>query len=111
MKVVDCAQGRPVDGVAARLQARSEGMWEQPATGRTDASGCLRVWRPPPPAVRGVFRIVVDIDSYYASLGILPVFPQISTCFRVVNPDEPLHFMVLVTPYSHTIVHGTDQKG
>lgn len=105
VSVVDCAQGRPAEGVAGRLERRVDGVWTEQAKGRTDECGSITWGRVPSPA-KCVYRIELDVDQYFATLGIVPTHPWVTIVFRVLDPAADQHIPVLMTPHAH-LTYGT----
>jgi 5-hydroxyisourate hydrolase-like protein (transthyretin family) len=50
---------------------------------------------------RGVYRIELDVDGYFASLGIAPFYPTITVSLRVQSPERSYTVPVLITPYAY----------
>ena len=55
---------------------------------------------PPVHAASGVHRIELDLDGYFASLGMVAFHPTLTVDFRVVDPTQHHRISVLITPYS-----------
>ncbi|WP_214324859.1 hydroxyisourate hydrolase [Nonomuraea sediminis] len=100
--VVDVAHGRPAAGVrilAFRLAEASS----SEAEGCTDQSGSL-VWPDLAlPLSRGSYRLELNVDSYFATLGIVPANPLVVIVFRVSDPADPPRLTVLIAPNAHTV--------
>lgn len=100
VNVVDCAHGRPAEGVAGRLEQRLGGVWTELAKGRTDERGAIS-WDGMPSPGRCLYRLELDIDQYFATLGIVPSHPWVTVVFRVLDPGADQHIPVLMTPHAH----------
>jgi 5-hydroxyisourate hydrolase-like protein (transthyretin family) len=100
VSVVDTMHGWPADGVGVQLSRKVDGSWQAQAHGRTDETGILAV-RPAEPASCGLYRVELDADSYFASLGIAAFYPTVTVLFRVLDPDDACHISILITPQSH----------
>lgn len=109
VNVIDCMHGRPAEGIAARIDCEVDGVWGKSGRGRTDENGMLRDWLPPIVLSHGVYRIELDVDSYYATLGIVPRYPRVSVIFRVFDPAEHHLVPMLITPTSHITYYANDR--
>jgi 5-hydroxyisourate hydrolase len=101
VSVIDSLHGRMAGGVTVRLESPVRG--EESFQGRTGEIGQLNDWQPPLVLRPGVYRVEVDIDGYYATLGIMPIYPRVIVMFRVLNPNDQYHMPILITPYSQMI--------
>lgn len=102
VEVIDCMHGRPAEGIAVRLESQVGGAWGEPTRGVTDENGLLREWQPSLVVARRIYRIELDIDRYYATLGIVPFLPRVTITFRVLDPAERHHLPISITPYSQS---------
>jgi 5-hydroxyisourate hydrolase len=100
VSVINCMHGRPAEGVAVRLERKVGGEWVELAHGRTDENGWLGNWHPAPVLGRGIYRLELDLDSYFGNLGIIPFHPSAIVAFRAVDPAQTYQLPVLATPYA-----------
>lgn len=100
VRVVDSANGRPAVDLLVRLSRDRDGRWQEDARGRTDANGYL-VGCPPETMTRGVHRIDVDLDEYFAGIGVTPFYPRITIFFRVTDVTVSYHIPLLITPHAY----------
>lgn len=97
-EALECVHGRSAVGLHARLEALIDNEWVLLAEHRTDESGRIDDWDSAGER-RGLYRIVFDIDLYFAGLGMTPMYPAVTTTFRVsdertgcrVNMNFSLH--------------------
>jgi 5-hydroxyisourate hydrolase len=101
VEVVDCAFGRPAEGVAVRLLREVDGGWRPVGATKTDGDG-LAFLRGDT-AARGRYRLVLDLDRYFSGLGVAPLQSCVELVFRVFSPEEPVPFVVMVTPSSSSV--------
>jgi 5-hydroxyisourate hydrolase len=72
--------------------------WTELASGRTAVDGR---WAFSSDRLHhGVYQIELDIDGYYAPLGVLAFHPRVIVEFRIVDSSQDLHLPVLITPNS-----------
>ena len=105
IRAIDCVHGRPAAGITAQLaRVNKPGLCRpsqcRPSQGRTDDLGQVSHWDPEPGIERGIYRVELDIDGYFASLGITPFMPTAVVSFRITDSPEPCHVTVLITPYA-----------
>jgi 5-hydroxyisourate hydrolase len=97
VSIIDCVYGRPASGLAVRLLRDADGVLTRQWSLRTDDDG--RVSAPPvPPLPHGTYELEIDLESYFATLGFLPLNSAVTVRFHL--PGENYHYVltVLVTP-------------
>jgi 5-hydroxyisourate hydrolase-like protein (transthyretin family) len=99
VNVIDCMNGRAAEGVKIKVEYRTDSTWRDLATGETDGSGQLSDWHPEFTPTYGIYRLELDIDGYFASLGSPSFYAQAMATFRVIDPAAAYQVSVLVTPY------------
>lgn len=106
-RVVDCTFG--VQGTDIEMQLRQQdGMeWRHIAHGRTGADGGLSEWRDLQ-FQSGTYRLEINIDAYYAALGIIPLYPAAIVEFRALDPTMDLNLTLLITANSFQSYRVTD---
>lgn len=96
VQVVDCAFGVAADSVRVRLSRRVDSDWCKVAEGRTDSNGTFREWHDSTlPA--GTYQLEVDLDAYYADMGITPFMPRAIVEFDLTDAPGDLLIPLLVT--------------
>jgi 5-hydroxyisourate hydrolase len=106
VRVLDLANGRPAADLLVRLSRDRDGCWQEDACDRTDANGYL-VACPPGTMTRGVHRIDVEIDEYFAGIGVTPFYPRVTIIFRVTDLTVSYHIPLLITPYAYATCRET----
>jgi 5-hydroxyisourate hydrolase len=104
VQVVDGMHGRPAAGLKAVLYREVDGCWQECGHGSTDADGLVADWGDAP-VVRGVHRLVFDLGTYFAPLGVEPFFPWVAVTFRVADPVERYEMPLMVTPHFFSAGH------
>jgi 5-hydroxyisourate hydrolase len=100
VRVLDWVYGRPAADMGIRLSRDRGGEWHEEARGRTDVNGYLADL-PPGTMTRGIHRLDVDLDEYFAGIGVMPFYPRITIIFRVTDLTASYHIPVLITPHAY----------
>jgi hypothetical protein len=50
---------------------------------------------------RGVHRIDVDLDEYFAGIGVTPFYPRVTIFFRVTDTTVSYHIPLVITPHAY----------
>jgi 5-hydroxyisourate hydrolase len=96
VQVVDCAFGVAADNVHVHLSRRVKSDWRRVAEGRTESDGTLREWHGNTlPA--GTYQLEVNLDGYYADMGITPFMPRAIVEFNLTDTAADLLIPLLVT--------------
>jgi 5-hydroxyisourate hydrolase len=95
--VVDTLFGVPGADIHVGLQHTTVSGWVDLAEGYTGPDGRFTVWRGSL-RVSATFRLELELDRYYTTLGSVPLFPRAIVVFRVGDSGEDLHLTVLVSP-------------
>lgn len=82
VEALESVHGRGAVGLRARLETLVDEEWVLLAERRTDASGRIDDWDSSGER-QGLYRIVFDVDRYFAGLGMTPTYPEVTTTFRV----------------------------
>jgi 5-hydroxyisourate hydrolase len=105
-QALDGVYGRSASGVPARLERSESGSWRVVARATTDADGCIRKWQDQK-LNPGVYRIVFDSDHYFASLGLVAIYPEVTTMFRMLDEINSCQIHVLLSPYCYSTYFGS----
>lgn len=110
VQVVDCAFGVAAENVRVRLSRRLKSDWRRVAEGRTDSDGSLREWHDDTLSA-GTYQIEVNLDGYYADMGITPFIPRVTFEFDLVDTTSDLLIPLLVTGNSYFVCRsGTSER-
>lgn len=102
IKVMDGVLGRPAEGIAVSIASQSDGVHAELARGFTDSSGRFG-FAPREAPVGENYRIELDVDRYYASLGIVASYKKATVVLRVPDPGADHQILTLVTPVGHAM--------
>jgi 5-hydroxyisourate hydrolase len=105
-QVLDSVYGRAATGVHARLERSSGDDWSVVAEAETNREGCIEDWNSSEHTERGLYRIVFDSDSYFASLGANSAYPEVVVIFRMPDESYALQVQVTLSPYAYTTYCG-----
>jgi 5-hydroxyisourate hydrolase len=106
--ILDTTRGKPAANVPVRLESRDEsGSWSSLASSRTDQDGrCAQLLAgdelPP-----GVYRLVFDTASYFASLAVEPLYPVVGVTFQVRDGESQFHIPLLLSANGYTTYRGS----
>ena len=101
LSVYDCIHGRPAEGVVVHVEGQAGQTWQEILRGRTDEHGQFTVRNDGPMLGHGVYRVEFDVDHYYATLGIEPMFPRVILALRIDDPAEWHDVSLLVMPNAY----------
>lgn len=100
--VIDGVSGRPADGVEVAVAGEFAGEQIHPTSGFTDLEGNFTYSPEGETLVRGeCCTVELNIDRYYASLGMVAGYKQVTILVRVVNTQEDYRIGTLITPFAH----------
>ena len=107
--VLDTSRGRPAAGVPVELEARDgAGAWRPIGRGATDADGRLRtLMSDGEPLVAGVYRLVFDVETYFAADAVRAFFPRVIVEFTAMEGEEHYHVPLLLSPFGYSTYRGT----
>jgi 5-hydroxyisourate hydrolase-like protein (transthyretin family) len=100
LQLIDWMYGRPVDGVRAGLHYKDSP--EPIAIGITDDTGRCRLALPSDQRHR-TYRLVLDIDLYFVTLGIRPSCPELIVTFLA---DVTESILLVLAPTGYTVYLG-----
>jgi 5-hydroxyisourate hydrolase len=104
-QVLDSTYGKSAAGVRARLERAGDNGWITVADTVTNSNGRLEdwdSWR----LEHGIYRIVLDSDSYFAGLGASTAYPEVAVIFRMRNEFDICQLHVTLSPYSYSAYCG-----
>jgi len=102
--VLDVVAGRPASGVSVRLESWTGDDWSPAAEGSTDADG--RIGELGGPGA-GRHRITFDTGGYFAALGVVTFYPEVSVVFEIADADQHHHVPLLLSPFGYTTYRGS----
>jgi 5-hydroxyisourate hydrolase len=105
LQLFDDLYGSPAVDVAARLERSVEDGWQVAAGARTDSDGCIPEWSRLLPS-RGLGRIVLETDAYFASLGIRAAYPFVAVAFRFAPDADRWRILITLSPFSYSAHYG-----
>jgi 5-hydroxyisourate hydrolase len=104
--VLDGTYGKAAAGVRAYL-ARADGVdWITIGSAETNTDGYIEEWRSRR-LRHGLYRMVFDSDEYFASLGGMPAYPEVTVIFRVTSEARTLLVQITLSPNSYSAYFGT----
>ncbi len=112
--ILDTTVGRPAEGVAITLSARTgpDAQWVELGGSKTDADGRCKDLPTPPPATQHV-RLDFAVEAYLtrfnqpADSGASGAFfPEVAITFAV-TPGEHYHVPLLLNPFGYSVYRGS----
>jgi 5-hydroxyisourate hydrolase len=100
LDVVDATLGRPAEGIPVTLRRDGEVDELTMPSQLTDAMG--RVSWPEPSAARGKYRLEVQLDRYFGSMGVTAFQSCVQMDFRIFDANETVNLLVIISPTSNT---------
>jgi 5-hydroxyisourate hydrolase len=107
--VLDTALGKPAAGVPVRLdRLERPGEWRPLGSAQTDEDGRCRQLLPAPHVLpEGVYRLVFETRSYFASRHAAALYPVVEITFEVRSGETHFHIPLLLSPNGYTTYRGT----
>ena len=107
--VLDTARGKPAPAVPLRLDFReATGSWRQVSSAQTDADGrCTQLLPEHQKLAEGVYRLTFDTTAYFASQGILGLYPLVEITFHARSGESHFHIPLLISPNGYTTYRGS----
>jgi 5-hydroxyisourate hydrolase len=101
VKVTDAVSGRPGAGLAVSFYRENGRECQETARSVTGDDGIAHCR--PDLAGRGVHRVVVEVNGYFASLGMQSLYPRVALTFRVADETGDCLVSFVISPYSYTV--------
>jgi 5-hydroxyisourate hydrolase-like protein (transthyretin family) len=102
VNVTDGVSGHPAEGVKVTVADRPAGELGRGLHGLTDPQGNF-TYSPGAEGLPhgGCYSLELDVDAYFASLGILAGYKQVTIVVRVVSTQTEYRIGTLITPFAH----------
>ncbi|MGW4423891.1 hydroxyisourate hydrolase [Streptosporangium sp. NPDC004631] len=104
-QALDGVYGRSAAGVRVRLERAAGTDWQSVSEAETDVNGNVKEWADEY-MERGLYRLVLATDYYFAGLGMTVPYPEITVVFRMHDERTPYHIQVVLTPHSYSTYFG-----
>jgi 5-hydroxyisourate hydrolase len=107
--VLDTSLGKPAAGVPVRLERQERpGNWVSLASAKTDSEGrCPQLLPESQTLSEGVYRLVFETSSYYASQHVAGLYPVVEITFEVRKGESHFHVPLLLSPNGYTTYRGS----
>lgn len=105
-RVLDGTFGKPAVGVRAALERVNGTGWITVAEAETSIGGQINDWDGWE-AERGLYRLIINSDSYFAGLGVSSAYPEVTVTFRMQNKAVKFQVVITLSPYSYSTYFGT----
>lgn len=106
--VLDTSLGRPAAGVGARLEIQeADGSFRTIGHGTTNADGRIADLLEPGRLDPGVYRLIFEVDAYFAATDRKAFYPHVPIVFRIEAPEEHYHVPLLLSPFGYSTYRGS----
>lgn len=102
VSVIDGVSGLPAEGVEVTLVGGPAAERAHRMHALTDAQGNF-TYSPGAERVSngGQYAVELDVDAYFASLGIVAGYKHVAILVRVANTEKEYRIGALITPFAH----------
>lgn len=106
--VLDLNTGKPAANVALRLEwQEASGTWRVLQSAVTDHDGrCSELFATGDHSP-GVYRLVFDTGSYFATARVHGLYPLVEIVFEVRDHETSFHIPLLLSPNGYTTYRGS----
>lgn len=106
--ILDTSLGSPAAGVPVRLEKPlGNDQWETIATGTTNSDGRVPNLLPnDDPVKAGAYRLVFEIEAYFASSGRRCFYPFVPIVFEITDASH-YHVPLLLNPFGYSTYRGS----
>jgi 5-hydroxyisourate hydrolase-like protein (transthyretin family) len=102
VSVIDGVHGRPAEGVQVSLVISQVREPSIQVGGHTDSYGNFSYSSgAESPAYAENCGVLIEVDAYFASLGIMAGYKQIALQLRLANACGEHQIVTIITPYAH----------
>jgi 5-hydroxyisourate hydrolase len=105
VQVLDGTYGQLATGIRARLECSAGDGWKAVVEAQTSSAGRIEELARSP-FKRGLYRIVLDSDSYFAGLGNDTAYPEVVVVFRMRDEFDGCEVKVTLSPHSYSAYFG-----
>ena len=105
--VLDLTLGRPGQGISVTLVKADDTGWQPLGSAATDSDGRVADFGAPDSALgRGRYRLIFELEPYFADNGIRAFFPTACLEFAV-SGDDHYHVPLLLSAYGYSTYRGS----
>jgi len=105
--VLDTSRGRPAAGVPVTLETEAAGGWRLIGKGTTNADGRISDLVSGESIAAGVYRLIFDTATYFASQNTEGFYPQVTVTFNVEESTQHYHVPLLLNPFGYSTYRGS----
>ena len=106
--VLDTSQGRPAASMPVTLEASAaDGSWALVGRGSTDDDGRLKEFASISGLGAGTYRLTFDTRSYFSSLNVQGLYPQVIIVFEAKDANGHYHIPLLLSPFGYSTYRGS----
>jgi 5-hydroxyisourate hydrolase len=107
--ILDTSLGRPADGVNVILELQNaDESWSTLTEAWTDEDGRVKPFFLVETHLEaGTYRLVFDVEGYYARSDTESFYPQVTVVFRVGDTPQHYHVPLLISPFGFSTYRGS----
>lgn len=102
--ILDTSKGMPASGVTVSLEIRLHDEWKSIEKQNTDEDGRIAFKCP---YEKGVYRLMFDVDPYFAREGVENFFLRTPVIFKVTDTGRKYHVPLLLNPFGYSTYRGS----
>jgi 5-hydroxyisourate hydrolase len=99
--VHDSMRGTPAEGIPITLERQTNTKWDELGHGVTDDNGLVAAHLLKT-GERGIYKLILDVDNYFVSIGMQSSYPSITFAFRASNGTDPLCLMFFIATHGYS---------
>ncbi|HYX29850.1 MAG TPA: hydroxyisourate hydrolase [Pyrinomonadaceae bacterium] len=104
--VLDTSRGRPAAGVLVTLEIEGGECWTLVGKGTTNEDGRVSDLVSGD-IVSGVYRLIFDTATYFASQNVKGFYPQVTITFKIEDANQHYHVPLLLSPFGYSTYRGS----
>jgi 5-hydroxyisourate hydrolase len=105
--VLDVSRGKPASDVPVQLDRQESGQWKTLQSAHTDHDGRCAQLLPNDDLPAGLYRLVFDTATYFASQKIDALYPKVEITFQVRDGESHFHIPLLLSANGYTTYRGS----
>ncbi len=102
--ILDTSRGEPAVDVLVRLEKNTADTWSTVGQEVTSPDGRISFKCP---YEAGTYRLVFEIDAYFARTGTPSFFTTAPVTFVITDTNRKYHVPLLLNPYGYSTYRGT----
>ncbi len=101
--ILDLVRGKPASGITVHLYQEDELV----ADGVTNTDGRVASWNRDFNLVAGRYRLVFDVEPWFAARDERSFYEEVQISFRVDDAEQHYHVPLLLSPHGYSTYRGS----